>query len=63
MPLLPLDKYSQTKHIGHRQCMWEDTNALSLIAAAEWMPVWAGGFHAMVYSDIGALNVSMRVKE
>jgi hypothetical protein len=34
MPLLLLDKYSQTKHTGHCPCMWEDTNNLCLIAAA-----------------------------
>jgi hypothetical protein len=55
MPLLLLDKYGQTKHIRHCPCMWEDTNALSLIAAAALTPVWAGGFSAMVYSDASAL--------
>jgi hypothetical protein len=62
MPLLPLDKYSQTKHIRHCPCMWEDSNALSMIAVAVWMPVWVGGFSAMVLRR-WCLNVSGRVNE
>jgi hypothetical protein len=55
MLLLLLDKYGQAKHIGHHPCMWEDANALNLIAAAAWTPVWVGGFSAMVCSNAGAL--------
>jgi hypothetical protein len=62
MPLLPLDEYSQTKHIGHCPCMWEDTDVLSLIAAAAWMLVWVGRFSAIVCSNAGALMCT-RVKE
>jgi hypothetical protein len=63
MPLLLLDEYGQTKHIGHHPCMWEDTNALSLIAAAAPVPVLAGGFSAMVSSDAAALMCSQGQKK
>jgi hypothetical protein len=63
MLLLPLDEYCQTKHIGHRPCMWEDTDTISLIAAAAWMPVQVGGVPAMVCSDASALMCPQRLKK
>ncbi len=35
--------------------MWEDTNALSLVAASALKLVWVGGFSSMVCFDAGTL--------